>query len=139
MSSAFELSRLGFWLHKLGWFNGLKVKKPAEKICVPSFLDFKWSEEEVAVEATAQFGSLLLINFTEHLFIFFTCLLTEKGRGILNSPCSSVFTCWRKLGFEVPSLHSTATEASANKIPQNISSHKSQQIETINNKQNMLN
>lgn len=88
-----ESAWLGFWLHKLGWFSGLKVKNPAEKMWVPSFLDFKCSEDEVAVEATAQFGSLLFISFTEHVLIFLTSLLTENGRGILNSPCSSVFTC----------------------------------------------
>jgi len=56
------------------------VKKPAENICVPCFLDLRWSDDEVADDATAQKGSLLLSNFTEHPLIFFTCLLTEKGK-----------------------------------------------------------
>jgi hypothetical protein len=47
-------SILGFWLHKNGSFSGLKVKKPAENICVPSFLDLRRSDDEVAVDATAQ-------------------------------------------------------------------------------------
>jgi hypothetical protein len=84
---------LGFWLHRLGCFRGLKVKNPAEKMCVPWFLDFRGSEDEAAVEATAQFGSLLLISFTEHPSIFFTYLLTEKGKWTLNAPWLSVFTC----------------------------------------------
>lgn len=86
------------------------MKNPAEKIWVPCFLDFKCSEDEVAVDATAQFGSLLLINLTEHLLILLTCLLTEEGNGILNSPCSFVFATRRKLGFDDSFLlHSTAT------------------------------
>ncbi|KAL3844570.1 hypothetical protein ACJIZ3_001973 [Penstemon smallii] len=36
----------------LGCFNGLKVKKPAEKICVPDFLDLRCRFDEVAVAAT---------------------------------------------------------------------------------------
>ncbi|CAL8140546.1 unnamed protein product [Prunus armeniaca] len=107
---------LGFWLHRLGWFRGLKVKNPAEKMWVPCFLDLRCSEDEVAVEATAQYGSLLLINFTEHPSIFLTCLLTEKGNWTLNTPWLSVFTSVWKLGFELPSLHSTPTEAPAEKI-----------------------
>ena len=111
--NSLEFWMLGFWLHRFGCFNGLKVKNPAENMWVPCFLDLRWSEDEVAVEATAQYGSLLLINFTEHPSIFFTCLLTEKGKCTLNSPCWSVFTSLWKLGFEVPYLHSTATDAPA--------------------------
>ena len=111
--NSLEFWMLGFWLHRFGCFNGLKVKNPAENMWVPCFLDLRWSEDEVAVEATAQYGSLLLINFTEHPSIFFTCLLTEKGKCTLNSPCWSVFTSLWKLGFEVAYLHSTATDAPA--------------------------
>ncbi|GAA4642059.1 hypothetical protein GCM10023197_05330 [Gordonia humi] len=102
---------LGFWLQRLGCFRGLKVKKPAENIYVPCSLDLRCSEDEVAVEDTAQYGSLLLINFTEHPSIFLTRLLTEKGKWTLNTPWLSVFTSVWKLGFELPSLHSTPTEA----------------------------
>lgn len=87
------------------------MKNPAEKMCVPSFLDLRWIEDEVAVEATAQYGSLLLISLTEHPLIFLTCLLTEKGRCTLNSPCSLVFVTSLKLGLESLSPHSTATDA----------------------------
>jgi hypothetical protein len=112
--SSLEFWMLGFWLHRSGRFWGLKVKSPAENMWVPCFLDLRWSEDEVAVEATAQFGSLLPINFTEHPSIVLTCSLTEKGRRTLNSPWSSVFTSFRKLGFEdVAPLHSTATDAPA--------------------------
>ena len=111
--NSLEFWMLGFWLHRFGCFNGLKVKNPAENMWVPCFLDLRWSEDEVAVDATAQYGSLLLINFTEHPSIFFTCLLTEKGKCTLNSPCWSVFTSLWKLGFEVAYLHSTATDAPA--------------------------
>lgn len=46
---------VGFWLHKVGCFKGLKVKNPAEKIWVSwFFLALRRMEEEVAVEATAQ-------------------------------------------------------------------------------------
>lgn len=110
---SFEFLMLGFSLHRFGCFRGLNVKNPAENMCIPCFLDLRWSEDEVADEATAQYGSLLLINFTEHPSIVFTCLLTEKGKWTLNSPCLSVFTSFRKLGFVFPSLHSTATFAPA--------------------------
>lgn len=43
---------LGFWLHMVGCVRGLKVKKPAEKMWVPGFLDCRWSD--VAVDATEQ-------------------------------------------------------------------------------------
>lgn len=62
------------------------MKNPAENICFPSFLSLRWMEDEVAEEATAQNGSLLLISFTEQPLIFLTCLLTEKGKCTLNSP-----------------------------------------------------
>lgn len=114
-SPLLEFSMLGFWLHRFGCFRGLKVKNPAENMCNPCFLDLRWSEDEVAVDATAQYGSLLLINFTEHPSIFFTCLLTENGNWTLNSPLLSVFTSFRKLiSFELSSLHSTATDAPEN-------------------------
>lgn len=114
--NSLEVWVLGFWLQRLGCFWGLKLKNPAEKMCIPSFLDLRRRDDEVAVEATAQYGSLLLNNFTEHLLIFLTCLLTEKGKWTLNSPCSSVFTSLRKLGFEFSSLHSTETDAPAHRI-----------------------
>lgn len=102
------------------------MKNPAEKMCVPCLLDLSWSDDDelLAVDATAQYGSLLLNNFTEHPLIFFTCLLTEMGKPTLNSPCSSVFASSRKLGFDSPSLHSTATDAPANKFPQNQNTEK---------------
>lgn len=107
-----ELEILGFWLHKFGCFNGLKVKNPAEKMWVPSFFDLRWSDDEVAVEATAQYGSLLLTNFTVHCLILSTCLFTEKGRWTLNSPRSLVFATLWNLEFGcLFSPHSTSTEA----------------------------
>lgn len=87
------------------------MKKPAEKMCVPLFLDLRCNEEEAAVAATAQNGSLLLSNLMEQPLIFLACLLTEKGRWILNSPFLFVFTSRRKLGLELVSLHSSATDA----------------------------
>jgi len=69
----------------------LNVKNPAENTWSPFFLILKWREDEVTGEATAQFGSLLLINFTEQPSILLTCLPMEKGKETLNSPCSSVF------------------------------------------------
>ena len=117
-----EFWMLGFWLQSIGCFNGLKVKNPAEKMCVPCFLDLRWSEDEVAVEATEQYGSLLLMRFTVHPSIFLMCLLTEKGKWTLNSPCLFVFTSSLKTGFEVlPYLHSTATDAPKNRTIRNFS------------------
>ncbi|KAL3525819.1 hypothetical protein ACH5RR_014191 [Cinchona calisaya] len=94
-----------------GCLRGLNVKNPAEKMCVPSFLDLRRIEDEVAVDATAQYGSLLLISLTEHPLIFLTCLLTEKGKCTLNSPFSLVFVTSLKLDLEFESPHSTATDA----------------------------
>ena len=103
-------------MHRFGSLRGLNEKNPAEKMCCPCCLDLRCSEEELAAEATAQEGSLLLSNFTVHALIFLTCLLTDKGSSILNFPCSSVFTSVQNLGFELfPSLHSTATDAPAHK------------------------
>lgn len=107
---------LGFWMvgfssHSSGCLRGLNVKNPAEKMCVPCFLDLRRIEDAVAVEATAQYGSLLFISFTEHPSIFLTCLLTGKGKCILNSPCSLVFDTSRKLGLASLPPHSTATDA----------------------------
>ena len=42
------------WLHKLGCFKGLKVKKPAENMCFPPFFCSRWIKEEVEVEAIEQ-------------------------------------------------------------------------------------
>jgi len=108
---------LGFWLHRFGCLSGLNEKKPAENMCSPCFLDFRCSDEDEAAEAIEQNGSLLLTNFTTHPLILLTCLLTENGSWILNSPCSFVFTCFLNLGFEIsfPSLHSTSTDAPAHK------------------------
>ncbi|GAU14031.1 hypothetical protein TSUD_168560 [Trifolium subterraneum] len=74
-------------------------------------------DEDVAVDAIEQYGSLLLTNFTTHPLILFTCLLIENGSWILNSPCSFVFTCFLNLGFEISCsfLHSTSTDAPAYK------------------------
>lgn len=83
------------------------MKKPAEKMRIPCFLDLRWIEEEVAVEATAQYGSLLLMSLTWQSLISFSCLLIEEGRWTLNLPCWSVFTSVSK----APSLHSTDTVA----------------------------
>lgn len=52
--NSLDLRRLGFWLHSAGSFRGLKVKNPAEKMWIPFFLDLRWSEYEVAVDATEQ-------------------------------------------------------------------------------------
>lgn len=82
---------LGFWLQSFGWFTGLKVKNPAEKMCVPFFFDLSWKEVVVVVDASAQCGSLLLISLAEHPM---TCLFNLKGRCTLNSPCMFVFTSW---------------------------------------------
>lgn len=83
---------LGFWLQSFGWLTGLKAKNPAEKMCVPFFLDLSLKEDEAAlVDASAQCGSLLLISLAEHPV---TCLSTLKGRCTLNSPCSLVFASW---------------------------------------------
>lgn len=106
---------IGFWLQISGWFSGLKVKNPAENTRVLSpcclLVLMRLREEEVAEAATEQYGFELASNFTEHLLILFTCLLTENGSFALNSPCSSVFTSCLKLGFEFSSMHSTATNA----------------------------
>lgn len=86
-----ELRFPGFWLQRSGCFKGLKVKNPAENMWTPCCRDLRWSgDEEVAVEATAQKGSLLRSSFTEQDLIFSACLVTEKGKWILNSPCSFV-------------------------------------------------
>lgn len=88
------------------------MKNPAEKMWVPCFLDLRCNTlDEVAVAATEQYGLLLLISFTEHPLILFTCLLTEKGRSTLNCPWLSVFASCLKVELEPESLHSTATDA----------------------------
>lgn len=52
--NSLEIWVLGFWLHRAGCFRGLNVKNPAEKMWVPGFLDLRWIDDEVAVDATAQ-------------------------------------------------------------------------------------
>ncbi|GER30699.1 nuclear pore complex protein, partial [Striga asiatica] len=86
-------------VRKQGWLKGLNVKKPAEV------------DDVVALAAMEQYGLLLLMSFTVQVLIFLTCLLTGKGSLTLNSPWMSVLTCCLKLGFELLSLHSTATDA----------------------------
>uniref|UniRef100_A0A7C9DU55 Uncharacterized protein n=1 Tax=Opuntia streptacantha TaxID=393608 RepID=A0A7C9DU55_OPUST len=89
---SWELVTLGCWLQSPGDFRGLKVKNPAEKMCFPRFLSSRWIADELAVEATAQYGSLLFTSFTLHPLISLTCLLTEKGRTTSNFPWLLVFT-----------------------------------------------
>lgn len=117
-SSGFEIGDdfwgpTDFWLHTSGCSKGLNVKNPAEKMCFPCFLDFRFRLDDFAAAATAQNGSLLRISWTEHDLIFRTCLLTEKGRWTWNSPCLSVFTSFRKVGVVelALSVHSIATVA----------------------------
>lgn len=85
-------STLGFSLQRLGCFEGLNVKNPAEKMWVPCLGDWRWSKAEEADAATEQWGRLLLISSTKQLLIFLTCFPTEKGKLTLNSPCLFVFT-----------------------------------------------
>ena len=40
------------------------MKNPAENTCMPCFLDLSLSDDDLALAATAQYGSLLLINRT---------------------------------------------------------------------------
>lgn len=101
----------GVWLQRFGFLTGLNERIPAEKMCVDGFLDLSWSEDEVAVEATAHWVWLLLINFAVHPFISLACLVTEKGKCASKFPLLSVFTFSRKLGLELVALHSTATNA----------------------------
>lgn len=94
------------------------MKNPAEKMRTPFlfFEFFNWREEEDAEEATEQKGSLDLINLTEQLSIFLTCLAIENGKTTLNFPFLLVLTCCLKLASGVfSSLHSTSTLAPANK------------------------
>lgn len=81
-----------FWSQNFGFFIGLNEKNPAEKMCSSCNFFFRVSENEVEVEAIAQFGSLLLNNLKLHPLILFTFFLTKKGSFTLNSPCSLVFT-----------------------------------------------
>jgi len=102
-----------FLLQKLGFSIGLNEKNPAENMSSPCFLVLRLTVEKVEIEATEQWGSVLLNNLKVHPLILLTCFLTLNGSCSLNSPYSSVFTSFLNLGIEFPSLHSTATEAPA--------------------------
>jgi len=86
-----------FWIlcflsQNFGFLIGLNEKIPAEKMCSCCNFFFRLSEDEVEVEAIAQFGSLLLNNLKLHPLILFTCFFNKKGSFTLNSPYSFVFT-----------------------------------------------